>query len=100
MLTRFKRKVLELKALVKDYKDKIHQQSFEIDCLRTRVKDLEREKAIDTYKTAIQKYSSSNTLTPRQELFKDENKERKANLVSENEIEIKRSKSKSLDYKP
>ncbi|EGR4315953.1 hypothetical protein DDM85_05085 [Vibrio cholerae] len=100
MLTRFKRKVLELKALVKDYKDKIHQQAFEIDCLRTRVKDLEREKAMSTYKTAAQKYSDSNVLTPRQELFKDESKERKADLVSENEIKIKRSKSKSLDYEP
>lgn len=100
MLARFKRKVLELKALVKDYKDKIHQQAFEIDCLRTRVKDLEREKAMGAYKTAIQKYSDSNVLTPRQEFFKGEGKESKAELVSEKEIKIKRSKSKSLDYEP
>ncbi|ODP98402.1 hypothetical protein BGL48_12575 [Salinivibrio sp. SS3] len=100
MLTRFKRKVLELKALVKDYKDKIHQQAFEIDCLRTRVKDLEREKAMGAYKTAIQKYSDSNVLTPRQEFFKGEGKESRAELVSEKETKIKRSKSKSLDYEP
>lgn len=99
MLTRFKRKVLELKALVKDYKDKIHQQAFEIDCLRTRVKDLEREKAMGSYKTAIQKYSSSNTLTPRQEALGDIVKEDKTEQ-QEKAIKPKRAKSSSLDYEP
>ncbi|MCX8773448.1 plasmid recombination protein [Vibrio parahaemolyticus] len=99
MLTRFKRKVLELKALVKDYKDKIHQQAFEIDCLRTRVKDLEREKAMGTYKTAIQKYSSSNTLTPRQEALGDTAKEDRVEQ-QEKAIKPKKAKSSSLDYEP
>ncbi|HCG7957798.1 TPA: plasmid recombination protein [Vibrio parahaemolyticus] len=99
MLIRFKRKVLELKALVKDYKDKIHQQAFEIDCLRTRVKDLEREKAMGSYKTAIQKYSSSNTLTPRQEALGDIVKEDKTEQ-QEKAIKPKRAKSSSLDYEP
>ncbi|ELV8692618.1 plasmid recombination protein [Vibrio vulnificus] len=100
MLARFKRKVLELKALVKSYKDKIHQQSFEIDCLTNRVKDLEREIAMSTYRTINQNYSDSNILTPRQNLFNINNKENKTVLASDDEIKIKRTKPKSLDYEP
>ncbi|HDY7978632.1 TPA: plasmid recombination protein [Vibrio vulnificus] len=100
MLIRFKRKALELKALVKDYKDKIQQQAFEIDCLRNRVKSLEREIAISTYRKINQNYSNSKILTPRQKLARDKNKEIKINSLPEDEINIRRSKSNSLDYEP
>ncbi|MCG9620831.1 plasmid recombination protein [Vibrio diabolicus] len=102
MLTRFKRKVLELKAIVKDCKDKIHQQAFEIDCLRTRVKDLEKEKSISAYKMPNKNYSDSDILTPRQELIRDGEKEdkKKSDKGSKNEIRLKRQKNKSLDYAP
>ncbi|HCH3681728.1 TPA: plasmid recombination protein [Vibrio parahaemolyticus] len=98
MLSRLKYKVSSLKSLIKEYKDKIHKQSFEIDCLKTRVKDLEREKYLSIYNPDNNAYSGSNVLSPRQEIAKEE-KSNEINVPEQRKMKPNR-REQSLDFEP
>ncbi|HCE1513959.1 TPA: hypothetical protein NGR29_002843 [Vibrio parahaemolyticus] len=98
MLSRLKYKVSCLKSLIKEYKDKIHKQSFEIDCLKTRVKDLEREKYLSIYNPDNNAYSGSNVLSPRQEIAKEE-KNNEINVPEQRKMKPNR-REQSLDFEP
>ncbi len=100
VLKRLKRKISRLTFLCEQYKDKLHKQSFEMDCLKIKLKDYERKESILLYGSSY-KHSDSNMLTPRQEFIKSNNKIKMDKILEkEHEVKLNRRKNSSLDYEP